>query len=74
MLDDQDFNEYEYGKQGILVRQIELAEVMPEEMVVGEQPEMPEDIEMPEIEELLEEEPLPTDGVVGKKVPEVSED
>ena len=36
MLMDQDFNEYEDGANGILVRQIELAEIVPEEVVGAE--------------------------------------
>lgn len=57
MLMDNDFNEYEGAANGILVRQIELAEIVPEEVGGGEVPEKVEDGEI-------------SDEMIGKETPE----
>lgn len=77
MLMDNDFNEYEGAANGILVRQIELAEIVPEEVIGGEVPEKVEDGEISDEmigeetpEDLGEELPLPEGIAVPEEIDE----
>ena len=78
ILMDQDFNEYEDGANGILVRQIELAEIVPEEVIGGEIPEIVEEGEISDddmvgeesLDDFGEELPLPEGIPVPEEIDE----